>query len=266
MKITLDLDKDLNQNANQYFEKAKKLKKKAEKINQVIEEFSKKLEQLDKETQESHVKTKKPKPEKAEKKWFERFRWFFSSQGFLVIAGRDATTNEILIKKHTNSDDLVLHTELPGSPFTVIKSEGKEIDEKTIEEAAVFTASYSKAWDRGLSYLDVFYVKPEQVSKKTESGEYMGKGSFMIRGTKHYISAKIELYIGKLKTEDKIMAGPKSAISKHCIGYVQIIPGNDKRSDAAKKINKILKFDDLDEIIRVLPGKVRIVSTFIGKE
>ncbi len=266
MKIILDLNKDINQNATQYFEKAKKLKKKIERIEQIIKEYSDKLKKLEQEEKKVNVKINGRKEPKKEKKWYERFRWFLSSQGFLVIAGRDATTNEIIIKKHTEKDDIVLHTDLPGSPFTVIKTEGKSVDKVTIEEAAIFTASYSKAWNRGLSYLDVFYVKPEQVSKKTESGEYMGKGSFMIRGKKNYVSAPLELFVGKLKSENQIMAGPKSAVIKHCISYVQIIPGNDKRSDAAKKINKVLKIDNLDDIIRVLPGKVRIVSTFIGKE
>ena len=193
MRIVLDLNKDINQNASKYFEKAKKLKKKIERIEQVIKEYSDKLKKLEQEEEKANLKTKQHKEPKREKKWYERFRWFISSKGFLVIAGRDATTNEIVIKKHTDKDDIVLHTDLPGSPFTVIKAEGKPIDERTIEEAAIFTASYSKAWDRALAYLDVFYVNPEQVSKKTESGEYMGKGSFMIRGRKNYISAPLDL-------------------------------------------------------------------------
>lgn len=31
--------------------------------------------------------------------WFEKFNWFISSEGYLVLSGRDAQQNEILIKR-----------------------------------------------------------------------------------------------------------------------------------------------------------------------
>ena len=32
---------------------------------------------------------------KLHKEWYEKFRWFYSSEGFLCIGGRDSTTNDI---------------------------------------------------------------------------------------------------------------------------------------------------------------------------
>ncbi len=32
--------------------------------------------------------------------WFERFNWFLSSENYLVISGRDAQQNEILVKRY----------------------------------------------------------------------------------------------------------------------------------------------------------------------
>jgi len=43
------------------------------------------------------------------KEWYEKFRWFISSDDFLILGGRDATSNEIVIKKHTEKNDLVFH-------------------------------------------------------------------------------------------------------------------------------------------------------------
>ena len=151
---------------------------------------------------EEEAKKQARKDKKRE--WYEKFHWFISSQGFLCIGGKDATSNEIVVKKHMDKEDLVLHTDMAGSPFFVIKN-GQEASEKTIEEAAQATAVYSKAWKLGHTSADVFYVKPEQVSKEAQSGEYMQKGSFMIRGKTTYLRPKLEYAIGLVEEkEDKI--------------------------------------------------------------
>jgi predicted ribosome quality control (RQC) complex YloA/Tae2 family protein len=86
-----------------------------------------------------------------------------------VIGGRDATSNEIVIKKHTIASDLVFHTDMAGSPFFVLKSSTdntKGLDQQSIKEAADATCSFSRAWKMGLSTQSVFYVNPEQKSSK----------------------------------------------------------------------------------------------------
>ncbi len=186
------------------------------------------------------------------KEWYEKFRWFTSSDGFLCIGGRDATTNEIIVKKHTDPNDLVLHTDMAGSPFFVIKSENKEIPQSTIEEAAQATAVYSRAWRLGLSTLEVFYVKPEQVSKTTQSGEYMARGAFMIRGKTNYLRPKLEAAVGMTK-DGVIMGGPPSAVKNNCEKYVLVTQGNSKASDAAKLVRKKIG-GELDDIIAALPS------------
>lgn len=32
--------------------------------------------------------------------WFERFHWFISSENYLVVSGRDAQQNELLVKRY----------------------------------------------------------------------------------------------------------------------------------------------------------------------
>jgi len=255
MRITLDLKKNVDQNASVYFEEAKKARKKLEGAKKALEKSIEKKEKLEKESSKIELEDEKKRKEKRKTEWYEKFRWFYSSDGFLIIAGRDATTNEIVIKKHTDSSDLVLHTDMSGSPFAVIKSDGKKIPESTIEEAADFTATFSRAWKLGMSHLDVFCVRPEQVTKETKAGEYITKGSFMVYGNKKNYDAKINIGIGVY--EGKLMSAPLSAIKKHCKDYFIIEQGDKKTSDAAKLIQRNLG-GNLDEIIRILPQGVRI--------
>ncbi|MBN2421774.1 DUF814 domain-containing protein [Candidatus Woesearchaeota archaeon] len=251
MKISLDLTKSVEQNASVYFEKAKKAKKKIQGARKAMEESYKKLAQIDKKIQKQKSEEHENKEEKRKLEWYEKFRWFFSSKGFFIIAGRDATTNEIIIKKHTDKNDLVFHTNIAGSPFAVIKSDNKKIDEDTIKEAAQFVACYSRAWKLGMSSLEVFYVKPEQVTKEAPSGEYIQKGSFMIYGKKNTLNPLVKIFLGVMK-DGKIMAGPEEAVKKHCEKYIEIFQGSEKASSVAKKIKAKIG-GDLDDIIRVLP-------------
>src|SRR3990167_4882983 len=197
IKLVLDLTKSIDENAAAYFEKAKKIKKKIAGAEKALNESLRKLQEL--EAKKEKISLKKSKQEKFKERkpeWYEKFRWFVSSEGFLVIGGRDATSNEIAVKKHTEPNDLVFHTDMAGSPFFVVKSEGRQIGEKTKEEAADATCTFSRVWKLGLQTSPVFYVNPDQVSKKTKSGEYMGKGAFMIYGKTNYINNKINLAIG----------------------------------------------------------------------
>lgn len=249
MEVIIDISKSIEENAGTYFDKAKKLKKKIPGIQKTIESSRKKIDAI-------IIPEKKEKTIK-KKEWYEKFRWFISSNEFLVIGGRDATTNEIVIKKHTEKNDIVFHTELPGSPFVVIKNpSNKEIPESTIVEAAEFCASFSKSWKSGRGTAEVYHVTPEQVSKEAPTGTAgLAKGSFMVYGKRNYIEARLNVAICNFN--GKIMPGPISAVKLHSEKFVEIIPGNDKLSDVAKKVQKIIG-GELDEIIRALPSECTV--------
>jgi predicted ribosome quality control (RQC) complex YloA/Tae2 family protein len=251
MQITLNLKKKLEQSANEYFEKAKKSRKKAEGARDIVLKFQKELAELEKKQQVAAQKESEKK-QKAPLQWYEKFRWFISSEGFLCIGGRDATLNEVVIKKHTDKDDIVFHTEAPGSPFFVIKTESKKPSDLTMQEVADAVACFSKAWKIGVSAAEVFAVKPDQVSKQAESGEYMPKGAFMIRGKRNFYQGKMVVAVGKLE-DGRVMSGPESAVKTHCKEYAIVLQGRDKPSDCAKKIARKIKAD-IDEVLRVLPA------------
>ncbi len=250
MQLKINLNKSVEQNAADYYEKSKKLKKKIDGTLKAIEVHEDKLDDLKMQVEKELKEKQKPKVE-IKREWYDKFHWFTSSDGFLVIGGRDATTNELIIKKHAEPKDLVFHTEMPGSPFTVIKAEGKEIPETTIREAAEICVIYSRAWKSGFSP-EVFYVNPDQVTKEARAGEFIAKGAFMIYGKKNFVRGiKLEAAVG-IK-DGRIIGGPVSVIKKNAENYVTIIPGDNKNSDVAKLIKKKLG-GEIDEIIRFLPS------------
>jgi predicted ribosome quality control (RQC) complex YloA/Tae2 family protein len=261
MRVDIFLNKTVDQNAALYYEKAKKAKKKLKGTIETIARFEKQLSE-----QENVIEEKQEVQQKKARKqqWFEKFRWFLSSSGLLVIGGRDATTNEMIIKKYTDKNDLVFHTDMAGSPFFVVKSEGKTIDEKTKLEVADATCSFSRAWKLNLSTTSVFFVSPDQVTKEANSGEYLTKGSFVIRGKTNYIDNKINLAVGKIKDgeyKDMIICAPLEAVKASCDVFVRIKQGDSKSSDIAKMLRKILGAESVDEILRILPpGNISLVK------
>ncbi|NIU39543.1 DUF814 domain-containing protein, partial [Candidatus Bathyarchaeota archaeon] len=184
--IQIDLTRSVQANAATFYEKAKKSQKKLEGTKKAIHRTRAKIAELQQQKQKIVEEPKLP-PVRREKAWYEKFRWFQSSDDQLVIGGKDATTNEILIKKHTEPHDIVFHADISGAPFVIIKTEGKRPSEQSLKEAAQLAASYSRAWKETLSTVGVYWVHPRQVSKSPPSGQYLKKGSFIIRGTKNYI-------------------------------------------------------------------------------
>lgn len=260
MELSLNFNKSVEENAAIYFEKAKKAKKKIAGARIAIEKAKEKLELIEKENAKEEPLAVK---ERRTLDWYEKFRWFYSSEDFLVIGGRDATTNEIVIKKHMQKEDIVFHTDMAGSPFFVIKCEGKKPSNETLQETADATACFSRAWKLGMATTEVFHVSPEQVSKTAESGEYMAKGAFMIRGKVAYIKPNMQLAVG-LK-DGKIMCAAVNAVKKHCKKYFMLEQGEKKPSDIAKLVKKEIG-GEIDEIIRCLPsGNIKIDTKYPAK-
>jgi len=271
--VLIDITKTPEENAQKYYEDTKWAKRKFAGTGEAKEEHEEKLEHAEKEVLEQEqrdfskevfpVEKKEyeeepepaeeevseqlaEKPKRKRRKWFEKFKWFRSSQGFLVVAGRNASQNEMLLKRHTDSKDLVFHADIPGAAFVIIKSEGHEIPDETKKEAAEFAAANSKAWARGMGNVDIFSAPRDNVSKTPPSGEYLPKGSFMIRGEREwYRDMELKLSVGvKIDREERaanVLAGPVMAIRKNSDYFVTIKPGFKKSMELARSIkSKIL--------------------------
>ena len=259
---TLNIDPKMTipENAENYYEKSKKAKRKTKGALIAIENTKKQLEEIKSKKDSAMENISVPKKRvKKNLKWYEKLRWFVSSDNVLVVGGRDANSNESVVKKYLEPNDIYLHADIHGATSTAIKLNGNKLNDNLLKESGEFAASFSSAWSKGFTSQDVFWVHPDQVSKTPEAGEFLAKGSFVIRGHRNYIrGARLKLAVGIVDYEGKrIMAGPIEALEKHSQNFVVLKPGFTKKEAIAKKILHKINEDDLitlDDIIRVLPS------------
>ncbi len=239
----LTLRRSIQANAAKYYERAKKAESKLKGLREAMKKTQKRIEKLQRQRAERTEEVAEIPTKRRERAWYEKFRWFHSSEGFLIIGGRDATTNELLIKRHMEPQDRVFHADLSGAPFVLVKTEGRVPSEQTMGEAAQLAASYSRAWKESFSAADVYWFSPNQVSKSPPSGQYLSKGAFIISGTKNYVrNVPLQVAIGvKGKKENlRVIGGPPEAITKQTNLYVKIAPGDQTSGKLAKQIRQIL--------------------------
>jgi len=240
----IQINRSIQANAAEYYERMKKAERKHEGAEKALKETQRRIEELKEQWTEriKEVHVEAP-PKRVEKAWYEKFRWFNSSDDFLVVGGKDATANEILIKKHLDPHDIVLHSDIIGAPFVIIKTEGKAPTEQVIQEAAQFAAFYSRAWREKFGAVDVYWVYPNQLSKTAPSGQYLGRGAFIIKGTKNYIrkvSLRAALGIQKSGEQLRVIGGPIEAVQKHTNVYVEVVPGDEPSAKLARHIRHLM--------------------------
>ena len=253
LKFGLNLHRTLFENASEFYERAKQTKQKMKGARNASEDSREKLASVEAKIHVAEalehgkpveaveeLEKRKIKP----KKWFEKFRWFVSSDGFLVVAGRDATTNEVLVKKHTVDGDVVFHADIVGAPFVVVKTEEKEPKEQCLREAGKFAAAFSRAWREGFGSIDVYWVKPEQLSKGGPSGESVGHGAFVVRGQRNWMRGlKLELAVGIVAEANgtvHFVGGPIGAVKAKTETYVTVVPGDIPSTKLLKLVLKVL--------------------------
>jgi len=243
LAFSLMLRDSIQKNAATYYDRAKKAERKLEGAEKAIEETLGRIEELEHQKEVAIEETDKPIKKRRKKAWYEKFRWFYTSENLLVVGGKDAVTNEILIKKHTEPHDIVFHADIAGAPFVIIKTEGKTPSQQSISEASQLAASHSRAWKAKFSAIDVYWVHSEQVSKTPPTGEYLPRGAFMIRGKKNYIrKTPVRLAIGvdPKTTPPTLIGGPKEAVQSRTNILMEIVPGDLPSSKLANKVKQEL--------------------------
>lgn len=273
VEVEIDFRKNARKNAEKYFEESKKAKAKLAAAEAALAKTLEKIEAVKRGAAISEKGAVMPQKKRARGKWYESFRWMFTTEGFLVIGGRDAKQNEIIFAKRIEPTDIVLHAEIAGAPLTIIKSEGKTITPLAIREAAEFAAAYSSAWKAGVGSIDVYWIKPEQVSKTAQAGEFLPKGSFMIRGSKNYLKkTELKVAIGIRFENDKegkrfakVICGNVQAVNEHAKYFVTIQPGSLSQNALAAEIRRqillkampddkaLIESISIDEIQRAIP-------------
>ncbi len=252
--LKLDLNLTAGQNASNYYQKSKDFKSKIEGAYKAIED-----------TKAKRVTKEKVTKKKRKKEWFEIYHWFISSEGFLVISGKDAKSNERIVKRHLKDKDLYVHADVYGAPSTIIKTEGKEPTEATLREACAFAVSFSRAWPAGMTTGAAYWVYPSQVSKTPESGEFVSTGSWIVRGKRNYLfdlPLKLAVGMGEYNGETKPMVLPVLEGATPGKEFIVIRPGDEKRNAIAQKISKKLGVDR-DEIDTLLPSGTTTIESGI---
>jgi len=245
----LGLRKSLFDNAARFYEQSKRAKRKMKGARAALEETRKKLDEVEAKIGQAEELGKIKPAEAVEeiverkikrKEWFEKFRWFVSSDGFLVAAGKDAVSNEVLVKKYTEADDVVFHADVVGAPFVVVKTEGKEPSQQVLREAGEFAAAFSRGWREGFASVDVYWVKPNQLSKGGSSGEYVSRGGFVVRGKRNWMrGASLETAVGVVMEDDgeiKFVGGPVHSVEAKTNAYVVVVPGDLRGKEVFKRV------------------------------
>ncbi len=275
-KIQINPDSSLQAIASVLFNESKRQINAIEFIESAKKKTEKSLENFRKQeniARDSVVFTIQKKRE-----WYERYRWFFTSEGLLAIGGRDASSNSSVIRKHLEKDDKVFHAEIFGSPFFLLKK-SSEYNVTSILETAQATVCFSRAWREGLYGLGSYWVNPDQIKTAAPSGQFIAKGSFVVNGQKNFVKvSSMHLAVGLLEKDDNysLMCGPPEAVKKNSIYYVIIEPSGFDMVEVAKKIKlEFLKFKEkenvvkaisMDDFTRVIPaGESHIVESGIGQ-
>ena len=271
-KIKVDLESSLPTIASKLFNESKKQKSAIGAIQKLIIKTEKELEKTIEKGE--NAKQVISYSEVRKKNWFERYRWFFTSDGFLVVGGRDSSSNSAVIRKHLEKDDKVFHGEIYGSPFFLLKDDGSSMA-SSLNEVAHATVCFSRAWKESMYGTNAYWVNPDQVKKGAPSGQSMGKGSFIIEGQRNFVKiATLKMCVAIVEYEGThlLTCGPPS-LKENCVSYVMIEPTGMEMVDAAKKIRyellsmneTIAKSFSVDDYVRVLPsGPSRIIESGSG--
>ena len=223
-KIKINTQSPLQSIASVLFNEAKKQSGAIASIQSIKEKTEKKLEKFQSKTdseQDLFIVT-----EIRKKNWYERYRWFFTTDGYLAIGGRDAASNSAVIRKHLDKNDKVFHADIFGSPFFIVK-DAENAPDTTMNEIAHATVCFSRAWREGLYGVSAYWVHPEQIKKSAPSGEFLPKGSFTIEGQRNFIKSEtLRLAVGIMPIDDDyiLTCGPPEPIKKKSLCYAIIEP------------------------------------------
>ncbi|KAK6114481.1 Fibronectin-binding protein A N-terminus (FbpA) family protein [Brugia pahangi] len=186
-KVTIDIALSSYQNARKLHTEKKAAQQKEQKTICASSKALKSTKMKMKETLKV-VHTKAEVMKKRHVMWFEKFFWFVSSENYLVIGGRDAQQNELLVKRYLRPGDIYMHADVRGASSIIIRNKlgGGDVPPRTLNEAATMAISYSSAWEAKITS-SAWWVHQHQVSRTAPTGEYLTPGSFMIRGKKNYL-------------------------------------------------------------------------------
>ncbi len=177
---------------------------------------------------------------------YQKYRWFLTSSDLLVVGGKSAEQNDSLLKKlkEQKEERIIMHTALPGSPFSVIFAPISKIKKSDLEETATFTACFSRAWRSDAKKTEVHQFLLSQL-KKTK---LMKSGTWGVSGEVKKYEPKLKLYL--TIQNEKLRAVPFKTKNTFAV----ILPGKIPKEDAIEELKSSLPENiSREEILSALP-------------
>lgn len=180
--ITIPLDDTLTpqENAKKYFEKYGKMKRTYEALSELTVQVKEEIEHLESilaaldiaQQEEDLVQIKEELIEsgyirrkggaKRAKVTSKPFH-YLSSDGFHMYVGKNNYQNDELTFKFATGNDWWFHAKQKAGSHVIVKTEGKELPDRTFEEAARLAAYYSKG--REQNKVEIDYIQKKHVKK-----------------------------------------------------------------------------------------------------
>lgn len=215
--IWIDLSLSALANAREIYTKKKKAGEKVQKATEATQRAILAAEKSTTKTLQKQQMKRNTIYQRRKVLWFEKFHWFLTNEKYLVVAGKDAHQNELLVKRYLRKGDAYVHADLHGAATCVVRNRAAVAGEKSVppipvaslEQAGCMSVCRSNAWTSQV-IAGAYWVHADQVSKTAPAGEYLSTGSFMIRGKKNYIQpSRLEMGLAIVFRVDE------SSVSNH---------------------------------------------------
>ena len=192
-RLAIDIDLALSgySNAREYYDQRRTAAAKQDKTVLASEKALKSQQQRIEADLKRALKQEKAilRPVRAPR-WFEKFIYFISSDGYLVLGGKDAQQNDTLYKKYLKKGDIFVHADLNGANPMIIKNNTATPDAvippSTLSQAGTLSVATSNAWE-SKAVMSAWWVDADKVSKTAPSGDLMQPGTFNIKGSKNFL-------------------------------------------------------------------------------
>jgi predicted ribosome quality control (RQC) complex YloA/Tae2 family protein len=262
--IKLRFNLTVPENAEFYYTRAKRAREKSAGAIEALQETEERLEKAEeaaKRAEEEGVAmveeavAGRVRERRTKRHWFERYRWTLATDGTIIVGGKDASSNERVVKKYLKERDRYCHADFHGAPSVVVKDPGEGVSEGAVEQGCALAAVFSRAWSSGRASADAYWVMPEQVSKTPQSGEFVPKGAFIVRGKRNYVKdIPMRAAVGLVEHEGEtlVMGGPLATVSAVAEAWVELVPSKERKDAAAKTVARTLGVE-LDDVVSVMP-------------
>ncbi|MEK6758064.1 MAG: NFACT RNA binding domain-containing protein [Nanoarchaeota archaeon] len=181
---------------------------------------------------------------------YKKYKWFYTKSGKLVVGGKNAESNDSLLRelKATGDDYFVMHTKAPGSPFCTILAPVKKVNASDLNECAIFTGCFSRAWKEKQkdTSVDVFHLSQLNKNSGMKSGTWSVNGKIQ--------QYTVELSLALTMQDGVLRAVPTTTANKSDI-LAYVFPGNIDKSQAViqTKVASVKKLP-VEQLLGALPA------------